>query len=126
MATNYFRMIDVDGDNLISFNEFLAPILESIPPRVSIAFVSDVRFKMECLNSLRVAFRTCFEISEIVTKELVKGKLAERQDPLSDHYVIALNELTFDTEELTMKQFMKEVARHEKHLLNSFVSQLYR
>lgn len=78
MATDYFRMIDVDSDQLVSFSEFIAPILESIPPRVSIAFVSDVRFKMEALNALRTAFKTCLEISDQVTVDLVKGKLAER------------------------------------------------
>lgn len=57
--------------------------------------------------------------------DLVKGKLAERNDPLADHYVTALNELTFDSEDLSIKVFMKEVARHEKHLITSFVSQLY-
>ena len=50
MATDYFRMLDYNGDNLVSFNEFLAPILETIPPRVAIAFVSDMRFKIEVLN----------------------------------------------------------------------------
>ena len=87
MATDYFRMLDYNGDNLVSFNEFLAPILETIPPRVAIAFVSDMRFKIEVLNQIREAFRICNEVSECVTLDLVQGKLAERRDPLSEHYV---------------------------------------
>ena len=27
-AAEYFRMLDIDGDNQISFSEFIAPILE--------------------------------------------------------------------------------------------------
>lgn len=57
-AAEYFRLLDIDGDNHISFSEFIAPILEQIPPRVAICFVSDIRFKMEVLTNLRQAFRT--------------------------------------------------------------------
>lgn len=28
MAADYFRMLDVDGDNRISFAEFLAPLMD--------------------------------------------------------------------------------------------------
>ena len=68
-------MLDIDGDNHISFSEFIAPLLESIPPRVAIAFVSDVRFKMECYTNLRHAYRMVSSISSVVTKQLIKGKL---------------------------------------------------
>ena len=87
MAADYFRMLDINGDNLVSFSEFLSPILENIPPRVAIAFVSDMRFKIEVLNQIREAFRICNEVSEVVTLELVKGKLDERRDPLGAHHL---------------------------------------
>lgn len=77
-AAEYFRMLDIDGDNHISFNEFIAPILEQIPPNVAIGFVSDIRFKMEVYTNLRHAFRTVAQISEVVTLDLVKGKLLDR------------------------------------------------
>lgn len=77
-AAEYFRLLDVDGDNNISFNEFIAPILEKIPPRVAICFVSDIRFKMEVYTNIRQAYRTVQEISEVVTLDLVKGKLMDR------------------------------------------------
>jgi hypothetical protein len=57
-AVDYFRLLDIDGDNMISFAEFLAPMMEQIPPRVAITFISDIRFKMECYTNLRHAFRT--------------------------------------------------------------------
>ena len=90
MSTDYFRMLDCDGDEKISYSEFLAPILESIPPRVSIAFVSDVRFKIEVLNNIRLAFKTCQEISDVVTVDLIAGKLAERNDPFAEHFIAKL------------------------------------
>lgn len=92
-AAEYFRMLDIDGDNHISFYEFIAPILESIPPRVAIAFVSDVRFKMECYTNVRHAYRTVSQISTVVTKSLIRGKLQDRMDPLSRHFVLALDGL---------------------------------
>jgi hypothetical protein len=97
MSTDYFNMLDNDGDKKISYSEFLAPILESIPPRVSQAFVSDVRFKIEVFTNIRAAFKTCQQISDVVTLDLVAGKLAERNDPFAEHFIAKLSELTFDT-----------------------------
>jgi hypothetical protein len=71
-------MLDIDGDNHISFSEFIAPILETIPPRVAICFVSDIRFKMEIFTNLRHAYRTVSQISEVVTVDLIRGKLLDR------------------------------------------------
>lgn len=126
MAGDYFRLLDIDGDNYLSFAEFLAPMMDQIPPRVAIVFVSDIRFKLEVFHNLRSAFKTVSKISELVTKDLIKGKLSERKDSLSEHFVVALDALVFDTEELNHKQFMREVARMEKHCLNSFANLLFR
>ena len=119
-------MLDIDGDNHISFSEFIAPILETIPPRVAICFVSDIRFKMEVFTNLRHAYRTVSQISEVVTIDLIRGKLLDRQDALSQHYAKALDELVFDSECVTEKQFMREVARMEKHCLTSFTNLLFK
>jgi len=68
-------MLDNDNDKKVAFSEFIAPILESVPPRVAIAFVSDIRFKFEVFNQLRQAYKTCRIISDEVTVDLMKGKL---------------------------------------------------
>lgn len=81
---------------------------------------------MEVFTHLRQAFKTCAKISELVTRDLIRGKLLERKDALSDHFEQALDGLVFDSEELNEKQFMNEVARHEKHALHSFCNLLYR
>ena len=120
-AAEYFRMLDIDGDNHISFSEFIAPLLESIPPRVAIAFVSDVRFKMECYTNLRHAYRMASSISSVVTKQLIKGKLHDRRDPLSRHFVQALEELNLP-ETIEEKDFLREVARQERQCLISFAN----
>lgn len=126
-AAEYFRLLDVDGDNNISFNEFIAPILEQIPPRVAICFVSDIRFKMEVYTNLRHAYRTVAQISDVVTLDLVKGKLMDRQDSLAPHFVKAIDELRLGTEEqLNEKGFMREVARMEKHCLVSFANLIFK
>ena len=75
---------------------------------------------MEIYTNLRHAFRTVAQISEVVTLDLIKGKLLDRQDALSPHFVKAIDELVFDTDVLTEKQFMREVGRMEKHCLHSF------
>ena len=88
-------MLDIDGDKLISFNEFLSPILESIPPRVAIAFVSDIRFKFDVFNNIRSAFLACCQCSDVVTVDLVEGKILERQDPFAVHFVKQLRAMRF-------------------------------
>lgn len=82
-ASDYFRFLDTDGDNLISFSEFLSPLLEKIPPKVAIVFISDVRFKIEILQNIREAIRFCAKISSLLTFDLVKSKLLERKDSLA-------------------------------------------
>lgn len=124
-ASEYFRLLDIDGDNHISFAEFLAPLMEQIPPRVAIVFISDIRFKMEVYTNLRYAYQTVAKISDLVTLDLIRGKLNDRRDALSEHFVKALDELHFDSDEVTEKQFMLEVARMEKHALVSFANLLY-
>lgn len=48
-AQEYFEYLDKDEDQLVSFTDFLAPVLSIVPPEVAITFISDVRFKIDCL-----------------------------------------------------------------------------
>ncbi len=79
----------------------MAPLLTIIPPTVAIVFISDMRFKMDMCNNLRRAFETVSKISEMVTKDLVKGKVEERKDGLVPHIVQILDSLKFDSEVIT-------------------------
>ena len=63
---------------MVSFSDFLAPLLIIIPPQVAIVFISDMRFKIDMCNNLRRAYETVFRISEVVTTDLIKGKVEER------------------------------------------------
>jgi len=89
-------------------------------------FISDIRFKMEVYTNLRYAYQTVAKISDLVTIDLIRGKLNDRRDALSKHFVKALDELHFETEEISENQFNIEVARMEKHALVSFANLLYK
>lgn len=52
-----------------------------------------------------------------MTIDLIRGKLLERVDPLSQHYAKALAEMKFEREEVTEKEFMMEIARFERLVL---------
>ena len=51
---------------------------------------------MEVLAYLRQAYQMCKKLTDCVTKDLVRGKLLERADPLSNHFVAALESMRFD------------------------------
>ena len=81
---------------------------------------------MEVLAYLRQAYQMCKKFTDCVTKDLVRGKLLERADPLSNHFVATLESMRFDSEEISETEFMLECARMEKHTLTSFTNLLYR
>lgn len=62
---------------------------------MAIVFISDMRFKMDMCGNLRRAYQTVAKISEVVTTDLVKGKVEERQDGLVPHIVQILDSLKF-------------------------------
>lgn len=53
---------------------------------------------MDMCNNLRRAHETVAKISEVVTTDLVKGKVEERKDGLVPHIVQILESLKFDSE----------------------------
>lgn len=73
-------------------------------------------------NNLRRAYETVFRISEVVTKDLIKGKVEERQDGLVPFILQVLDSLKFDSETITENQFMRELAQVEKHALVSLAN----
>lgn len=121
-SKDYFRLLDSDQDNLVSFTDFLAPLLIIIPPQVAIVFISDMRFKMDMCSNLRRAYQTVSKISEAVTTDLIKGKVEERQDGLVPFILQVLGSLKFESEIITENQFMRELAQVEKHALVSFAN----
>ena len=100
-ASDYFRLLDIDGDNHISFSEFLAPLMNQIPPNVAVVFVSDIRFKMDIYKSLRNHYKIVSKITKAVTVDMIKGKIRELNDSLGDHQVQALESFRFETEEIS-------------------------
>jgi len=50
---------------------------------------------MDMCGNLRRAYQTVAKISEVVTTDLVKGKVEERQDGLVPHIVQILDSLKF-------------------------------
>lgn len=95
---------------MVSFTDFLAPLLIIIPPQVAIVFISDMRFKMDMCSNLRRAYQTVSKISEAVTTDLIKGKVEERQDGLVPFILQVLGSLKFESEIITENQFMRELA----------------
>lgn len=100
--------------------------MNQIPPNVAVVFVSDIRFKMDIYKSLRNHYKIVSKITKAVTVDMIKGKIRERNDSLGDHQVQALESFRFETEEISKFQFMKEVARAERHVLVSFANLLYK
>lgn len=100
--------------------------MNQIPPNVAVVFVSDIRFKMDIYKSLRNHYKIVSKITKAVTVDMIKGKIRERNDSLGDHQVQALESFRFETEEISEFQFMKEVARAERHVLVSFANLLYK
>ena len=89
----YFTFIDKDEDGLVSFQDFLGPLLCTIPPQVAMVFVTDMRWKMETYNRIRLAYAHCATVSKAVTPDLVQGKLREPQDDLCEFHVKALQDI---------------------------------
>lgn len=104
-AVDYFEYLDKDEDQLVSFTDFLAPTLSIVPPEVAITFISDVRFKMDCLAAIRQCFTVCAKISEAVTVDLIRGKIEDRQDDLVPHMLDAMDMIRFESEPISHAAF---------------------
>lgn len=77
---------------------------------------------MDMCNNLRRAYQTVSKISEVVTTDLIKGKVEERQDGLVPFILQVLESLKFDTEVISENQFNRALAQVEKHALVSFAN----
>lgn len=124
-ATQYFKYIDKDEDGLVSFHDFLGPLLATIPPHVAMVFVTDMRQKMDSYQRIRTAFAHCGRLSPLVTPDLVKARLSEPNDDLCQFHVKALEEMQLPGDALTQAEWLKVVASEEKHTVDSFTTLLY-
>ena len=52
----YFTMLDEDEDTLVSFYDFLTPLMSTLPHEVAAMFTQDQRYRQESFNDLRIAF----------------------------------------------------------------------
>jgi len=94
--TQYFNLCDKDQDKLVNFTDFIGPILATIPPEVAMCFVSDFRFKIDCYSKIREARHYCSKITAFVTPDLVRGRIAEANDDLSQFRLTEFDRLGLD------------------------------
>lgn len=80
---------------------------------------------MDLYANIRRAYLTVSKISSVVTTDLIKGKIEDRNDGLVSHILQVLKSLKFESDEISEDQFMREVARAEKHVVISFVNLLF-
>ena len=52
----YFTMLDEDDDKLVSFYDFITPLMSTLPHEVAAMFTQDQRYKQESFNDLRIMF----------------------------------------------------------------------
>ena len=55
-CTDYFKVLDEDNDGLVSFYDFITPLMPILPAEVAAMFTQDHRFKQETFNDMRIAF----------------------------------------------------------------------
>ena len=55
-CNDYFTVLDEDKDGLVSFFDFITPLMSMLPPEVAMMFTQDHRFKQETFNDMRIAF----------------------------------------------------------------------
>ena len=49
-------MLDEDTDSLVSFYDFITPLMSTLPNEVAAMFTQDQRYRQESFNDLRIAF----------------------------------------------------------------------
>jgi hypothetical protein len=81
-CADYSKLLDADKDGLISFFDFITPLLPILPPEVTTMFTQDQRFKQETFNDMRIAF------DQVSTKEedkKTKASIITLKTKLSEH-----------------------------------------
>ena len=77
---DYYKLLDEDKDGLVSFFDFITPLMSILPPEVTTMFTQDHRFKQETFNDIRIAFdQVSKRIDGATTADLLtlRGKLHE-------------------------------------------------
>ena len=116
----YFDLLDRDGDGLLSFQEFLGPFISIMPADVAMVFTSDIRFKIESLNYIRIAFTYCMKLSQAVTPDLVRTKLAEKNDEIGKWHLAEFELMELDERVFSTEEWQSNFCKHEKYIFDSF------
>lgn len=90
------------------------------------AFVADLRWKLEIFTKMRYAYDFCSKISQAVTTDLIKSKLAETQDDLSLFALNFLSELQLPDGVIEKEKWHASVSLAEKHVFDSLTNLLYK
>ena len=97
---NYMKMLDEDKDGLVSFTDFITPLMPILPTEVALMFTQDHRFKQSTFNDMRIVFDQVSKVTEgeaAAEIEDLRAKLEEmsRKD-LSRQFENMIKLLGFD------------------------------
>jgi hypothetical protein len=89
-------------------------------------FVTDMRWKMETYQRIRLAHAYCAKLSPVVTPDLIRGRLSEPGDDLCEFHLKAFREMELPEQAISQADWDKAIAREEKHTVDSFTNLLYK
>ena len=123
-------MLDEDKDLLVSFTDFITPLMPILPTEVALMFTQDHRFKQSTFNDLRIVYDKVSKVTEgEVEAEIadLHAKLEEmsRKD-LSRQFENMIKLLRLEeAKQIKQTDFLVGLARLEKRAMFTFVSKLY-
>lgn len=123
-------MLDEDKDGLVSFFDFITPLMSMLPAEVAAMFTQDHRFKQQTFNDLRIMFdKVATQNDGIVEADItqLRGQLEEhsRKDLLRQfENMIKLLKLE-GNKTISQVDFLVGLARLEKRAMFTFVSKIY-
>lgn len=124
-------MLDEDTDSLVSFYDFITPLMSTLPNEVAAMFTQDQRYRQESFNDLRIAFDQESRIHEgqtvgnIAAIRARVGKSSRKELGRQFENMLQLLKVQDTEVEISQADFLVGLARLEKRALLTFVSKIY-
>jgi len=84
------------------------------------AFCSDIRFRMESLSQIRIAFCYCQKLSQAITPDLLRTKLLEKNDEIGTWHLKEFDTMQLEERIYTSDEWHSNFCQAEKFLFDSF------